>query len=483
MKKLLKTVPYNIFLVLLLSSVIVLVSIIFMTNINSDYKSIILILGFGFILYSGLILGYLFYRDKKWYKRVYEDTITRGYSGEKFKVEYDKIDTTKALIVMDINQFSLLNKHYGYEYCSKILKEVYDVLDDNLKNKGFCYRELDDRFIICLTYKRKSEIIHFIERIDSKIKETLALDFGISLAYGICECKDETLVDAESKALAAWKNVKKFPGQNYAFYEEEKLNLMIENRILLDKLEKALKENKLSIYFQAKYDVKTKKIIGSEALLRWQDDDGSFISPQRFIPSAEETGLVTKIDSYVLNQVCSILASLKKEGLNPGMVSINVSRNKLGEKDMVKEYETVLKKYKISKKEIELEITEGTVLSENQLVHTSIETLIHENFGILIDDFGTRYSSISMLKSLQMKGIKIDRAFVMDETKKGKEILKYVVTLAKGLNLETIAEGVEEESQYKYLKELGCDGIQGYYFSKPMPLNEYRELLSQTKKS
>ena len=146
-------------------------------------------------------------------------------------------------------------------------------------------------------------------------------------------------------------------------------------------------------------------------------------------------------------------------------------------------YFSQLKKYKISKKEIELEITEGTILSENQLVHTAIEALIQRNFGILIDDFGTGYSSISMLKNLQMKGIKIDRAFVMDETKKGKEILKYVVTLAKGLNLETIAEGVEEESQYKYLKELGCDGIQGYYFSKPMPLKEYRELLSQCKKS
>ena len=182
MKKLLKTIPYNIFLILLLSSTIVLISIIFMSDISKEYKSIILILGFVFILYSSLTLVYLFYHDAKWYKQVYVDAITKGYSGEKFKLEYDKIDSAKALIVMDINQFSLLNKHYGYEYCSKILKEVYDILDDNLKNKGFCYRELDDRFIICLTYNKRSEIIQFIKCTDSKIKEKLVLDFGISLA-------------------------------------------------------------------------------------------------------------------------------------------------------------------------------------------------------------------------------------------------------------------------------------------------------------
>ena len=432
-----------------------------------------------FIIYTIIIAIYLYCRDKKWYRRIYVDSITGGYSYERFREEYEKMENPKALIVLDIHNFDLMNKYYSNDFCLDLLKKLYGILMNNLAEKGCCTRKFDDCFIVCLNYDHEREILSYIKKVDHQFKDSVKVDFNISLDYGIYKCGDEELSAAETKAVVTWKNVKKMPNNYYAFYEEEKLNTILENNILLTKLEKALADSKLDIYFQAKYDVKTKKIIGSEALLRWRDDDGSFISPQRFIPIAEETGFVTKIDSYVLNKVCSILASLKKEGLKPGTVSINVSRNKLGEEGMVHEYASIFKKYNISKEEIELEITEGTVLADDEVVHRVIQELIQKNFSILIDDFGTGYSSISMLKNLQMKGIKIDRAFVIDETKKGKEILKYVVTLAKGLNLETIAEGVEEESQYKYLKELGCDGIQGYYFSKPMPLEEYKKLLKK----
>ncbi len=432
-----------------------------------------------FLLSLFFVIGYFFYQEKKWYMKIYKDPITKGDSYAKFEDNYNKLKGLKALIVMDIGNFGLLNKYYGYEFCNELLNKIYIILENSVNKRGFCARKIDDRFFICFSYHQKKEIENLVNKIDSTLKKELNISLGISFTYGICECHNDSLIHAELKTVMAWKNAKKSSNDFYAFYEEDKINDLLKNKILLVKLENALNNDKLDIYFQAKYDVKNKKIIGSEALLRWKDENGNFISPQTFIPSAEETGFITKIDSYVLHKVCAIVSKLKEDGLNPGTVSINVSRNKLSEESVITEYAKTFEKYKLSKKEIELEITEGTVLSEDQKVHKAIQELIKENFSILIDDFGTGYSSISMLKNLRMKGIKIDRSFVIDETKKGKEILKYVVTLAKGLNLETIAEGVEKESQYKYLSELGCDGIQGYYFSKPMPLDEYKELLKR----
>lgn len=464
----------------LLFVVIINILLIIINFLNETDIKLSLFIMLFLIFIVGVVI-YCYLKEKKWNKLFYVDPITEGFSYEKFKEEYEKDQDTKSIIIIDINNFDLINKHYGYELINKILKKTYNCITSFLKDRGFCSRKLDNCFIISLNTHKTYEIVSFIEKVDSTIKNSFDIDFGVSINCGVYKGAKTTLEDAEMKAMTALNDAKKNPNQFYEFYEEDKLNILLENKILLDKLEKALKEDKLDIYFQAKYDVKTKNIIGSEALLRWKDDDGNFIPPSRFIPSAEATGLVTKIDSYVLNKVCAIIADLKNESLKPGMVSINVSRNKLDEENMVEEYSNVFKKYNLTKKEIELEITEGTVLSDDHIVHNVIKKLIQKNFCILIDDFGTGYSSISMLKNLQMKGIKIDRAFIIDETKKGKEILKYVVSLAKGLNLETIAEGVEDEAQYNYLKQLGCDEIQGYYFSKPMPLDEYRELLKNQK--
>ena len=217
-------------------------------------------------------------------------------------------------------------------------------------------------------------------------------------------------------------------------------------------------------------------MIGSEALLRLKDNN-NFISPAIFIPIAEETGFITTIDSYVFEKVCKIINEFKNKNIFIGPVSVNVSRKKIEQFNLVEEYEEIMKKYNISKEEIELEITEGTILSDNTIIQKVIKKIKKSKFKILVDDFGTGYSSISMLKSLDIDGIKIDRSFIIDETEKGKEILKYVIKLGKSLNLSLTAEGVETKEQLEYLKKLNCDIIQGYYFSKPLEIEQFKKFI------
>lgn len=415
---------------------------------------------------------------KKLYHILYVDPVTKGYSYEKFKIEYEKMKAKKALIIMDIENFKLLNKLYGYENSNTILMQISNILEKNLKEHGFCARQNDDRYIICLSYKNHKEIVTTITKIYEEIKNIKDYDFVLNSVFGIYKCQDESIQTAQTKAVIAWNNAK--ANKNfYVFYEENDVIQMIENKKLLDRLLEAVENKKLEIYFQPKYEMHTKKIAGSEALLRWREEDGKMISPQNFIPIAEQSGFITTIDSYVMDTVCKIIATLKKEGYNLGYVSINVSRKKLEEEGFISEYENILKAHGLSKKDIELEITEGAVLSEDKVVNNSIKELISRGFNILIDDFGTGYSSVSMLKNIKVKGIKIDRSFVIDESEKGKEILKYVISLAHKLDLETIAEGVEENSQYEYLKSLKCTYAQGYHFSKPLPLEEYKKKLQK----
>ena len=262
----------------------------------------------------------------------------------------------------------------------------------------------------------------------------------------------------------------------YTIYEDKMVYDMVESKTILDKLINAVENDLLEIYLQPKFDCKTNKMIGSEALLRLKENN-KFISPAVFIPIAEETGFITTIDSYVFEKVCKIINEFKSNNIFIGPVSINVSRKKIEQFNLVEEYEEIMKKYNIKKDEIELEITEGTILSDNTIIQKVIKKIKKSKFKLLVDDFGTGYSSISMLKSLDIDGIKIDRSFIIDETEKGKEILKYVVKLGKSLNLSLTAEGVETKEQLDYLKKLNCDIIQGYYFSKPLAIEDFKKFI------
>lgn len=456
------------------------------TTINTSYNSIMLMTIMLIIGITGLLIFLLitiiltnYVKNKRLYNLIYVDPITNGYSYTKFSNEVllrGDSHKKKALLALDLNNFKLVNTLFGYENSNKILKEITQLINKRCSNNGFSTRKMADHYLIYYEYGNEDKLIHFIENLYQdicalKIFET---DYMIVPSIGVYTFTklEESIESLENKAIIAWKNIKK---DNYTYYDifnDKVLSEMLENKKILDKLIKAIDNDKLDVYYQPKYDTISKKIIGAEALLRFKDSDGTMISPAIFVPIAEESGFVTMIDDYVLKKVCIDINYLKEKGFEIP-ISINLSRKKLENGNFVKKYLEIMKNLNVCVNDIEIEITEGTILSDNKAIKRSVKSLKKHGFNILVDDFGTGYSSISILKDLDIDEIKIDRSFIIDNSEKGREIIKYVFNLALALNVKTTAEGVETEEQYNLVKSFKCNTIQGYYFSKPIPFNDF----------
>lgn len=243
---------------------------------------------------------------------------------------------------------------------------------------------------------------------------------------------------------------------------------------LRQEMEKAIKNEEFKVYLQPKMDVKTEKIVGAEALVRW-DKQGNLIPPDKFIPQFEKYGFITKLDNYVLEQVCKKQNEWKTKGYRPITISINESKRHLFNSTHRKELLEMTKKYQVDPKYIELELTERSVISNIEKAKIA-EKSVHElGFIVSMDDFGTGYSSFSMLKNINIDVLKMDKTFFDEiiENQRGRTIIEAIVKMCKDLKIVTVAEGIETKEQLDYLKHIGCDMAQGYYFSKPIPMQEF----------
>lgn len=432
-------------------------------------------------LYTIVISNYK--KNAKVYNLTYIDKLTEGLSFNKFSEEFVKIreqNINKALIFLDIDNFKLLNALFGHEKGNEALKEIYNIILKECGANGFCCRKESDHYLIIYKYVAEKDLKNFIERIYDKIinYRITDSDYVVTPSIGICTFTDqaESIEDLENKAITAWKTIKKDNYKYYSFFDDKVLNQMVKNKKLLDKLIKATNKNKLEIYYQPKFSTENQKVVGAEALLRWKEN-GKYISPGDFIPIAEQFGYIKIIDEYVIKNVCKDIASLKAQNIKTVPVSVNVSRKKMEDKNFVEDYINVIKSYHLELSDIELEITEGTILADEISIQKTVEDIKESGLNILIDDFGTGYSSIASLRNLKIDGIKIDKSFINDDSEKGIQILTYVINLAKTLNAKTTAEGVETEKQFNTVKELGCDIVQGYYFSKVISFEEFIEIL------
>lgn len=246
-----------------------------------------------------------------------------------------------------------------------------------------------------------------------------------------------------------------------------------------DEMETALRHHEFVPYLQPKYDAETGTICGAEALIRWITPEGKIIPPGRFIPLAENNGFVRNLDREMFQLVCKIQKSMLEQGRRPVPISVNVSRQLLYDKTFADDYCNYIKEIGIPVELVELEITESALFEDIGLFRSTLDKLRSFGFRILMDDFGTGYSSLMMLHSVPIDVMKLDKSFIDDyEDEKGSSIIQCVLNLAKQLKIPVVAEGVETEEQYIYLKNSGCDVIQGYYFSKPLPEEDYLNKLA-----
>ena len=426
-------------------------------------------------------------KNKQLENALYIDPLTGGRSYEKFCIDCMKRlkqDSRKnaAFVFLDIDNFNLISTLYGYEESVENIRRIYNIIQECVGENGIIGRNSSDQFCIMYFYDEPEECERILKLFFKNIHENAKFETMLRPSMGIyiVEDHEEDIHIMLNKARTAHETVKYTEDSIVAYYDVGFRDKKYQRKHMEKKMEEALAANEFVPYFQPKYDAKTGKICGAEALVRWITSEGNIISPAQFIPLAEKNGFVRELDKAMFKKVCMLQKKLLEHEITPVPVSVNVSRQLLYDKTFADYYCNYMKEINIPADLIELEITESAFFEDIDLFRTTLEKLRNFGFRILMDDFGTGYSSLMMLHSVPIDVIKLDKSFIDDyEDEKGSSIIQCVLNLASMLKLPVIAEGVETKDQYIYLKDSGCDVIQGFYFSKPISSEEFYKKLME----
>lgn len=412
---------------------------------------------------------------------LYVDPITGGRSYEKFRLDsrrrlIKESEKKVAFVFLDIDNFNLVATLYGQEESLDTVRRVYSMILNCVGEKGIIGRNSADQFCVMYFYDEQEEfdrsIQHFVKLLHDNAK--FANMLRPSMGIYIIEDRTEGIYDMMNKARIAHETIKHKGDSIVAYYDSSFRDMLYQDKHLEDEMEQALLRHEFVPYLQPKYDAVTGEICGAEALIRWITPEGQIIPPGKFIPLAENNGFVRSLDREMFRMVCEFQKNLLDKGIKPVPVSVNVSRQLLYDKNFADDYCNCISEMGISADLVELEITESALFEDINLFRTMLERLRSFGFKILMDDFGTGYSSLMMLHSVPIDIMKLDKSFIDDYSdEKGSSIIQCVLGLAKMLKIPVVAEGVETQEQYLYLKDSGCDFIQGYYFSKPVPKEEF----------
>ncbi len=393
-----------------------------------------------------------------------------------------------AILFLDLDRFKLINDSLTHAAGDELLKVTAQRLQSIMRSQDTLIRLGGDEFIIILTDIAKQEhILNKVQKIRSVFQEPFHIgkrnvlvtaSIGISVFPRDGNNPDILLRNAD----AAMYQAKAQHGNTYQFYTEELNQQSVEKLDHEMRLRAALENNELFLYYQPQIDSKTGRIIAAEALIRWHYSEDTVLLPLDFIPLAEETGLIVSIGEWVLRQACAQNKAWQNAGLPHFRIAVNVTAQQFEHQNMVKLVKDVLRETDLNPKYLELELTENAVISNAKVIEAVSEL---KSFGvsIAIDDFGTGYSSLSYLRKIPLNRLKIDRSFIQNvqSATDDEVIIRAVIAMAKNLNLDVIAEGVETQYQLNFLKSHDCCDVQGYYFSKPLSSLELAEYLERTK--
>ncbi len=394
-----------------------------------------------------------------------------------------------ALIRMDIAKFRLVNAFFGREEGNKLLKYLAENLCKlDYENKPVTFGHMSaDVFCVCISYESIDEITDLMQTMNRHMAE-YPLEFDLALVYGIYLVEDHTYNVSEMYEFAnqAAKSCKEeYNIQNYAFYESKMSDDIIKEQRIVNNMRGALAGDEFVLYLQPKYELQKNTLAGAEVLVRWIDPKRGMISPGDFIPIFERNGFIMKLDLYIWEKSCRLIRKWLDEGRKPFPISVNISRVSLYNPRLVEILCGLVDKYNIPPELLQLELTESAYTTNQNAIKNMMTALQEKGFVILMDDFGSGYSSLNILKDIKVDVLKIDMKFLSDteEETRSENILAAVVRMAKWLNLPVVAEGVERKEQVLFLKSIGCEYVQGYYFAKPMPVADYEELAFSEKQA
>lgn len=414
----------------------------------------------------------------------YTDPITSNINEERFKIDAVKLiqrnKSSYAVLYIDISHFKYLNELLGTIVADKILLELFQLFQKNLTKNELVSHVFADRFILLLEYdtverlntrlnKLSEETTKYFNKDSISLKVTMGVYLLSGNKYDINSCIDRAH-DAQKVAKTDFLN------NLITFFDESMILNTLEEIEFESDAEVALLDNQFEIYYQLKRDIINDKWAGSEALVRWIHPKRGLVSPAKFVPLFEKTGFIIKLDLYVFRAVCKDLRKMINQGLPVFLTSFNLSRKHLFDDNFLDKFEEVLKEYDIPHELIEFEVTESMVFDDSVLLNKAVQKIHDLGCRCSIDDFGSGYSSLNVLKEFDFDTIKLDKVFfygINGFDDKSKKIVSAITSLSHSLDKIVVAEGIETEEQVEFLKSIGCDQVQGYYYSKPIPYKEY----------
>lgn len=435
-------------------------------------------------------LAPLYHTHERFLYALQHDALTGLYNREAFCHSVEDLlfkdqDTAFEIMSFDIDRFKVINDLFGEETGNCLLRYIaYFLRHVDLPEYAAC-RLNTDNFLLC--YPAREDLRSHLLTSLKMLADSFSLDYRVSFSVGVYRISDRSLSVSSmcDRALIAMGQAQNNGLLEYGVYKEDMRDGLVNEQMIANHMQRALERGEFLIYLQPKYDLAHERIIGAEALVRWRHPQLGFISPSRFVPIFERNGFIYKLDKYIWELACKLLRRELDEGRRALPISINVSRVDLYSPDIVRVIESLVKKYALPPSLLELEITESAYVDNPQHIIDITRELQGKGFVILMDDFGSGYSSLNMLKNLSVDVLKIDMEFLaynesVEQRARGSSILCSVVKMAKWLQLHVIAEGVETREQVEFLRSIDCECVQGYYFSKPVPVAKYEEMVEES---
>lgn len=431
------------------------------------------------------VIRYIQGEQQKVFELAYVDDLTRAPNENAFKEKatellMDNPDVPYMLTCFDVMNFRYINEGYGHLKADMLLRDIAMALRESYTYQETFGRLSADRFVgLCVDDDRGEERKKFIaERLERASEET-GMKYPIKFKTGIYYIRDkkEPISDMIDKANLARKSVTAGNRNLQAEYREQLMEETRKQERVESRMHEALENGEFHPFLQPKWNMATDQISGAEALIRWIDSSGKIIPPDEFIPVFERNGFIEHVDFFMLDEVCKYIRQMIDEGREVFPVSINQSRYLLYDPNYIMKVQEIMLKYRVPKGLIELEITETVFFNEKERMLEVMRNLKEFNMNLSIDDFGSGYSSLNLLRDIPFDVLKIDRGFLDEsaQSESGKWILRKIVEMAEGLNLKVICEGVETHEQVEMLLDIGCIYAQGFLYSRPIPLEEFME--------
>lgn len=393
-----------------------------------------------------------------------------------------------VFIILDVDEFKLINERLGFYTGDQVLKNIALAIAGNFSEPDEIFARISvDQYIIMVHYKDAEHLKNSRVGFERRFRELMGEDFNYYITFPTGryitdpgETSFKQIYEKVNYAHHKAKQLSEKSGIYEFFYDNEEKAKALRKNDIENRMHAAITQKEFQVFLQPKYELKQETVVGAEALVRWQKADGTMVFPNEFIPIFEQNGFIVKLDLYMLESVCSIIRGWLDGGQPVVPISVNFSRLHLLDPDFIQKLVSITDQYQVPHRYIEIELTESIIFENEDLILEVLQQAHAFGFQLSMDDFGTGYSSLGLLKNLPVDSIKIDRSFFINNKydERARNVIQVIMLMAHRLHARTVAEGVEDAELIDFLREVGCDIVQGYYYAKPMPLEEFNEKIA-----